>query len=105
MLLRSPRFHKGQGLHIKLTTTGASLMGTVLDNHGTVVARAEVKVEGDLDENLRSLASEIHRKTFAPKINLSQKDLNSLDGSNLTGSTRTEELKDQFMPGTDGPRI
>ncbi|MGE0495404.1 MAG: hypothetical protein AB7S38_39730 [Vulcanimicrobiota bacterium] len=105
MLLRSPRFHRGQGLDIKLTTTGASLMGTVLDNHGTVVARAEVKVEGDLDENLRSLAAEIHRKTFAPKINLSQKDLNSLDGSNLTGSTRTEELKDQFMPGTDGPRI
>ncbi len=106
MLFKSPRFHSGQGLAIRLSTTGASLAGTVVDPNGTVFARVEVKVEGELDQNLRDLAAEIHRKTFAPKVNLSQKDLTSLDGTNLSGTTQSEKLKDQFFgPGSEGPKL
>ena len=35
----------------------------------------------------RTLCAEIHRRAFAPKIDLSHADINSLDGSTTSGYT------------------
>ena len=107
MVHRSPRFRwTDHGLRLKLSTSGAALEARLTDKQGTVLSRSTVKVEDDLGAAARNLAAEIHRTSFAPKINLSQKDLTSLDGSNLSGTTRSDELTRDFLdPGKSGPRI
>ena len=108
MLHRSPRFDwvNQSGFKVKLTTSGANLEARLTAPSGTVVSRTMVAVEDDADEALAQLAEEIHRVAFAPRLNLSQKDLSSLDGSNLSGTTRSNKLRDDLLqPKRDGPRI
>lgn len=107
MVHRSPRFRwTDHGLRLNLSTSGAALEARLTDSKGSVLSRSSVKVEDDLDAAARNLAAEIHRTSFAPKINLSQKDLTSLDGSNLSGTTRSDDLTRDFLdPGKSGPRI
>lgn len=98
MIRRSPRFTQdSRGFIVELTTNGATLEATLTSARGTVISRAQVPVKDDLEQATRDLASEFHRKTFAPRLDLSQVDLNSLDGSNLSGSTQTDRLKDLFF--------
>jgi hypothetical protein len=42
------------------------------------------------------LCKEIHRRAFATKIDLSQMDINSLDGSVISGDSSRMSLKELF---------
>jgi hypothetical protein len=48
--------------------------------------RAEAKANESPDKFLEKLLDDFHEHAFAPRVDLSQVDANSLDGSNLRGS-------------------
>lgn len=106
---KSPRFRwvNNSEFNLKLSVSGAGLEARLMGPSGTVISRTSVPIEDDAEEALALLAEEVHQNTFAPKLNLSQKDLSSLDGSNLSGRTKSDELRGKLnLPDpSDGPRI
>lgn len=97
-LTKSPRFHAdSRGYVVKITTAGSSILASLSTPQGSLLAEASVPIK---DENRTEMsASEaltqlFHQKAFAPRINLSQKDVNSLDGSTLTESRRSQRAKE-----------
>jgi len=86
---KSPRFHKGYGFLLSVETAGGRLTARLSGLDGSTLTQASVS--GDEFSGpkpaARMLSREIHRRAFAPKIDLSQSDINSLDGATITGST------------------
>lgn len=108
MIGRSPRFRRASdGLPLQLDLAGNSLQATLLTRDGTVLARASAPLKDDMQESAAALVDELHRQAFSPKIDLSQGEMNSLDGSNLSGSTASDRFKELFQEGGQetGPRI
>jgi hypothetical protein len=50
----------------------------------------------DVKDTARLLCREVHRKAFATKIDLSQMDINSLDGSVTSGDSSQMGLRELF---------
>jgi hypothetical protein len=95
MLTDSPRFRDdSKGLKIQLTSSGGSLNAVLLGLDGSVINDAEVKILKDTDQTARDLVAEVHTKFFAPRVDLSQVDINSLDGS--TRQADSKALKKMF---------
>ncbi len=95
MLTDSPRFRDdSKGLKIQLTSSGGSLKAVLLGLDGSVINDAEVKLLKDTDQTARDLVAEVHTKFFAPRVDLSQVDINSLDGS--TRQADSKALKKMF---------
>jgi hypothetical protein len=95
MLTDSPRFRDdSKGLKIQLTSSGGSLKAVLLGLDGSVINDAEVKILKDTDQTARDLVAEVHTKFFAPRVDLSQVDINSLDGS--TRQADSKALKKMF---------
>ena len=65
----------------------ACLMGT--DNSEIACGRASAKAGDDADVMVAKLVQDFHEKAFAPRIDMGQTDINSLDGTNLL-DTRLE---------------
>ncbi len=93
-LLRSPRFHsEDAGLTIKITTQedGARLcLYRAMDAlHGCTTVKAQ---EDDEDDNALTVraSSQFHDYVMSPKLDLSQADVRSLDGSLATGRAREQ---------------
>ncbi len=89
-LLSSPRFREDQdGLRLSLSGGEGALSARLLGPDGSVMSQAEGKTVDELVEA-------IHRQTFSPRVNLSQADLNSLDGSNQTGTVQNTNVQQLF---------
>ena len=88
-LKKSPRFHKGYGFQLSVETAGGILAARLSGLDGATLMQTSVDADETSESNsaARALCLEIHRRAFAPKIDLSQADINSLDGSTTTGYT------------------
>ena len=95
-LEKSPRFHRGRGFSLQVSTTGRRLYAQLRGRDGAVLAQASTTILPDVKDTARMLCKEIHRKAFATKIDLSQMDINSLDGSVTAGDSSQIGLRELF---------
>ena len=93
-LEKSPRFVRGRGFSLSVFAAGNRLAARLSGRDGTVFMQASVVQLPDATLTARLLAKEVHRRAFAAKLDLSQSDLNSLDGSTTAGDTM--QLKEMF---------
>lgn len=95
---KSPRFHSdSRGYAIKVSKGGSNLIASLSTPGGTLLAEAAVAINDPERKDksaAEALAEEFHKKAFAPRLDLSQKDINSLDGSTLTESRRSDRAKE-----------
>lgn len=94
LLRRSPRFALAEeGFRLQVegddVAGGACLSGP----GGAIVgcARVTARAGEDADAVARRLAHELHEELFAPRLDLTQADLRSLDGSPTVGGVRSAE--------------
>jgi tetratricopeptide (TPR) repeat protein len=98
LLSGSPRFRpNGGGFTVNLSCPGEYGVASLLGPDGTVLCEVQTRRSGDIVESAQVLSRELHRKAFAPKIDLSQTDLTSLEGSNLTGDGIREQIQELFQ--------
>jgi tetratricopeptide (TPR) repeat protein len=84
----SPRFDVGdRGPIVRIDATAAGGTVCLADSGGNQLSCAEEQPKPDEspDEFAVRLADAFHREAFAPRIDLSQADIGSLDGSNQRG--------------------
>jgi hypothetical protein len=74
----------------------ACLMGT--DNSEIACGRASAKAGDDADAMVAKLVQDFHEKAFAPRIDMGQTDINSLDGTNLVRDDALKTLFDGTTP-------
>lgn len=95
-LVKSPRFRSdSRGYPVKIEKSGDHLMATLSSPQGTLITEVSVPMkEKDREATAAdALVERFHQKAFAPRLDLSQKDINSLDGSTLTESRRSDRAK------------
>jgi hypothetical protein len=88
---RSPRFDVGRaGLPLELRGDGAGLSVCLRGVSGAELAcgTAPRKADESAADYTARLMAEVHDHLFAPRIDLSQVDASSLDGSNLRGNVQ-----------------
>ncbi|MEM7353471.1 MAG: hypothetical protein AAF657_21925, partial [Acidobacteriota bacterium] len=94
LLRRSPRFDRASGGY-QIVVEGDDTTGiaSLYDAQRTRLSKVEVKARaGETIEDLaRRLAAEFHNATFAPRIDLTQADIASLDGSPTAGGGRASD--------------
>ncbi len=96
-LRRSPRFRTlrggGAGFRLRVEATGAGGQATLLGPRNTVLARVGVtpRAGEDTDAVARRLAAELHTWAFSPRVDLTEADLRSLDGSPTAAGGRGAE--------------
>lgn len=95
-LEKSPRFHRGRGFALAVSSNGQRLYAQLRGRDGAVLTQASTNMLPDLKDSARMLCKEVHRRAFATKIDLSQMDINSLDGSVTSGDSSQMSLKDLF---------
>lgn len=93
-LRRSPRFRsEDSGLTIRVTEDGGGLRACMTRQKGALHGCAEIE-PGDEDESRAELvaraADQFHDLIMSPKLDLSQADVRSLDGSLSTGRVRQQ---------------
>ncbi len=117
---KSPRFHISEGGYpIKIRKSGNKLVATLLSPQQSLLAEVSVpavkakpqvkkkdaeandgestEIEEEEEEVLDppdELVALFHKKAFAPRLDLSQSEINSLDGSTLTDSRRNNKARD-----------
>ena len=107
----SPRFSRSRGGGFQVRVEGDAQSGAafLLNPSGAVLASAQVTPRaGDTVETLgRRLAQELHEVAFAPKLDLTQADLRTLDGSPTAAGGRSRErlrsVLDEVVQETDQP--
>ncbi|HMI90896.1 MAG TPA: hypothetical protein VK509_06005, partial [Polyangiales bacterium] len=95
MLTDSPRFTSedgGLGLQVKADRSSARVC--LAGDKAQVLACAEMKAKSneDADDFARRAAKEALDQLFAPRVDLSQSDINGLDGQNLSGRDALESV-------------
>lgn len=88
---RSPRFDAGrQGLQIQIRADRAQGEACLIGVSGAELAcgRAQAKANENADQLIEKLVDDFHERAFAPHLDLTQVDANSLDGSNLRGTSQ-----------------
>ena len=94
-LKSSPRFHGGEGFELSVNgDVGSGFSGQMRGPDGSVLASFSSAKGEDAAESRRLLAEELHKTVFAPRVDLSQSDINGLDGSNLAGGHFREQLQE-----------
>jgi tetratricopeptide (TPR) repeat protein len=96
MLARSPRFTQTRGgLGLSVRANGPTARVCLSAAQGAVINCAEITVRDKQpgQSHAQHIAQEALRQLFAPRIDLSQMDINSLDGQNLSGR---DALKTMF---------
>lgn len=106
-IAKSPRFHAdARGYLIKVSQAGPNLIASLSTPSGTLLTEAAV-LERDPERTeqgaAEALAEEFHKKAFAPRVDLSQREINSLDGSTLTESRRSDRAKEAIGRPTSSP--
>jgi tetratricopeptide (TPR) repeat protein len=87
-LERSPRFEAGErGLVLLVNANRSGGEVCLVGPSGAQLAcgHAEAKANESAEQVVTRLVADTHERLFAPNVNLSQTDANSLDGSNLRG--------------------
>lgn len=94
-LARSPRLDPGSGgFRLVVTQTSAGALEGVLEGpDGAALARVRSAAGKDGDATLQEFCRTFHRKAFAPPVDLSQAEVNSLEGSTLAGEAARDALK------------
>jgi tetratricopeptide (TPR) repeat protein len=104
---KSPRFHAdSRGYPVKIVTSGSNLIASISTPQGSLLAEASAPLQDKEREPMTAaedLTARFHQKAFAPRIDLSQKDINSLDGSTLTESRRSDRAKEAIGRPTNPP--
>jgi hypothetical protein len=88
MLSRSPRFTQARGgLVLSVLANGPSARVCLAGEQGQLITCAEVETRTrKVGESYAAhIASEAQKQLFSPRMDLSQMDINSLDGQNLSG--------------------
>lgn len=94
-LATSPRFDAGRwGFGLRVAASGSRLVATLSTPDGSVLAEARVPVQADAAATARALCEELHRRAFALPLDLSQTDVNSLQGGTLSGESLRRQLSD-----------
>ena len=114
-ILDSPRFHSDErGYPIKIRANPDKLVATLSSPQQSLLAEVSVpamkkvkkkpegeeqdgQVEEEEEESLDppdELVALFHKKAFAPRLDLSQAEINSLDGSTLTDSRRNNAARE-----------
>jgi hypothetical protein len=91
----SPRFDVGEaGLTLRIEVNAAGGDVCLLGAGGSVLtcALAEAKPDESPEELALRVTDRFHRDTFAPRVDLSQADIGSLDGSNRVSRDPLEDL-------------
>jgi len=103
LLGRSPRFRRAPGgFRIVLTATSGCLHAPA----GAVLACAQVQPRAgeSADALARRLVDEVHRRAFAPRIDLTQTDVRSLDGSTGVGDVRSSDKARDVLDDLSGKK-
>jgi len=101
LLRGSPRLsERGRGFSVHIAPAGAVLEGALLAPDGSVLCEVRSPLGQDPETAARLFCREFHRRAFAPKVDLAQTDITSLEGSNLTGDSVRGQIKDLFSPDT-----
>ncbi|MBM3462406.1 MAG: tetratricopeptide repeat protein [Armatimonadetes bacterium] len=94
LLAGSPRFRQvSGGFRLIVEPQSARLTGP----DGSVLCRVSVKAEKTPDDTARALCKAIHQAVFAPRVDLSQIDIGSLDGSNESGATSRDQVRNLII--------
>lgn len=97
--ISSPRFrNSGQGFSVSVASSGNLVLGTLVGPDGSVLCQVRTPLGQDPTVAARLFCQEFHRKAFAPKVDLTQTDVTSLDGSNLTGDGVRDQIRNLFSP-------
>ncbi len=105
LLRGSPRFRRANsGFAVEVDSDGAGGRACLLGPEDSVLSCAEVRPRaGDTADSLpRRLAAELHRMAFAPRVDLTQSDLDTLDGSPTAGGGRSAERLNRVLSGLVG---
>lgn len=130
-LSKSPRFHSDErGYPVKISSSEQALKATLSspqqallaevsvpavkvkkkpetvkadDNEGEKSPEEAAEAEEEWLEPPQELLALFHKKAFAPRLDLSQSEINSLDGSTLTDSRRNNKARDAIgLPSLNG---
>jgi hypothetical protein len=104
MLRRSPRFRSDEAAGFVLAVRAGSAClhaagGTVLQ-----CARVQPRSGEDDEARARRLVDELHQRVLAPRIDLSQTDVRSLDGSTGVGDARAADRARSVLEDLERPR-
>gem|GEM_PF-5103180 len=100
LLGSSPRLAPGTGgfrVVVEQAATGG-LVGGLDGPRGAVLSRFHVPPGKDADATVREFCRQFHRRAFGPKIDLSQQQIRSLEGSTLSSQGAEEHLKGIMGP-------
>jgi hypothetical protein len=103
LLRRSPRLDPGTTGYRALVeqTSSGALQGGLDAPDGSVLCRFRVNPGKDADATAREFCRQFHRKVFAPRLDLSQQEINSLEGSTLASQDASEQLKGLLGTSSD----
>ena len=95
LLAGSPRLEPGRGGFTVVVEPGAGggLQGGLDGPRGTVLCRFQVPAGKDADATARDFCRDFHRKAFGPRVDLSQQQIRSLEGSTLASRDVADQLK------------
>lgn len=103
----SPRFFSSSdGFRVVVSEGGAGLSATVTDSHGTRIATVSSPSKNTPDETVRAFCARFHEYVFSARLDLSQTDINSLNGSTASSSAAREDLVKMLhinQPPPDAP--
>lgn len=104
-LARSPRLTEGGRFVIAVTSSGSELGACLSGPQGEVLgcARVTPRAGESNDELAGRLSGEFHAEVFAPRIDLTQADIRSLDGSPTAAGGRATEHLHTILDGITGP--
>jgi hypothetical protein len=95
MLSRSPRFTVAEGgLSLSVQVDGAGARVCLTGEQGQQIGCAEFEAKAlkPGEHYAQRIAEETQKQLFSPRIDLTQMDINSLDGQNLAGRDALETL-------------
>ncbi len=95
LLAGSPRLAPDPaGFRVVVEANAAGgLQGGLDGPQGTVLCRFAVPPGRDSDATAREFCRQFHRRAFGPRIDLSQQQIRSLEGSTLSSQSAEEQLK------------
>jgi tetratricopeptide (TPR) repeat protein len=92
LLRGSPRFHGAKGFRVRVARLGARLTGTLEGPDGVIYCVVASPVRGDAASAARNFAREFHARAFSARLDLSQSDIGSLEGSNQSATADRHSL-------------
>jgi tetratricopeptide (TPR) repeat protein len=107
LLSGSPRLVRGDGLTVSVRADAHEASACLLDPQASVLGCGFLGMPDgpglDIDARARALASEFHAQVFAPRLDLTQLDISSLDGSPTAGGGRGRERMRSVLDEILGP--